>query len=130
MFVVQFKDNLGLHLLHRNQLCNLYYTREQASEQKHLEIQKHKFTRRICNKELKGTLYSTNPLCVSVLSKRAIMSREPLSISATLFRTPFPAFQFHKISKFNAENYIKKASSFHWREETGNYAVVLEVRKV
>lgn len=83
-------------------------------------------------KEVKGTLYCTNPSCVSVRSNRAIMPRDAMSalaiglvgLSTALFGSPFPAFQSHIISKVNAEGFLNKTSSFQWQERNGNHAVV------
>lgn len=86
-------------------------------------------------KKILGTLYCTNPLCVSVIAKRAIKCRDSLSalaiglvgLSTVLFDAPFPQFISNIISQNNAEEYLKKTSSFKLQEKIGNHAVVLEV---
>ena len=91
----------------------------------------------VFSRKVKGSFYCTNPLCVSVLSKCAAKSRDSLSalaigivgLSTILFGAPLPAFKSHKISNIEAEKYIVLTSPSRFEEETGSYAVVLEVRK-
>lgn len=72
-------------------------------------------------KKIQVTLYCTNPSCVSVLSRRAIKSRDSISalaislvgLSTILFRSPFPTFQTHKVSEKNVEEHINITSAFN-----------------
>ncbi|EIE82340.1 hypothetical protein RO3G_07045 [Rhizopus delemar RA 99-880] len=89
----------------------------------------------VFSRKVKGSFYCTNPLGVSVLSKCAAKSRDSLSalaigivgLSTILFGAPLPAFKSHKISKIEAEEYIILTSPSRFEEETGSYAVVLEI---
>ncbi|KAG1054971.1 hypothetical protein G6F43_003038 [Rhizopus delemar] len=91
----------------------------------------------IFSRKVKSSFYCTNPLCVSVLSKCAAKSRDSLSalaigivgLGTILFGAPLPAFKSHKISNNEAEKYTILTSPSRFEEETGSYAVVLEVRK-
>src|SRR6478735_836924 len=91
----------------------------------------------VFSRKVKGSFYCTNPLCVSVLSKCAAKSRDSLSalaigivgLGTILFGAPLPAFKSHKISNIEDEKYILLTSPSRFEEETGSYAVFLEVRK-
>lgn len=86
-------------------------------------------------KRIQGILFCTNPSFISVISKRAIKSRNSLStfaiglvgLGTVLFRDPFPQSQSHKISENNAEEYFHKTSSFLLQEKKGDHGVVTKV---
>ncbi|EIE76765.1 hypothetical protein RO3G_01469 [Rhizopus delemar RA 99-880] len=52
--VEQFKHNFDAHVEHRKKLRDFYNTGNRMNERRHREIQKHKFTHRICTKERKA----------------------------------------------------------------------------
>ncbi|KAG2232356.1 hypothetical protein INT48_007371 [Thamnidium elegans] len=89
-------------------------------------------------RQFKVLCIAQTPLCVSVISKRAIQSRDSLSalaiglvgLSTVLFGIPFPEFLNNKISENYAEDYIKKTSSFKLQKKTGNHEVIQKIRKI
>lgn len=52
--VEQFKHNFDAHVEHRKKLRDFYNTGNRMNERRHREIQKHRFTHRICTKERKA----------------------------------------------------------------------------
>ncbi|KAG1556418.1 hypothetical protein G6F49_006289 [Rhizopus delemar] len=52
--VEQFKHNFDAHVEHRKKLRDFYNTGNRMNERRHREIQKHRFTHRICTKKLKA----------------------------------------------------------------------------
>ncbi|KAG1036789.1 hypothetical protein G6F43_012991 [Rhizopus delemar] len=52
--VEQFKHNFDAHVEHRKKLREFYNTGNRMNKRRHREIQKHRFTHRICTKERKA----------------------------------------------------------------------------
>ncbi|KAG1584000.1 hypothetical protein G6F48_008166 [Rhizopus delemar] len=144
--VEQLKHNFDAHVEHRKKLRGFYNTGNRMNERRHREIQKHRFTHRICTKERKalsqtsGNNPSTKKKLVMFIGdrgtgvgsrikgfkryggrwKEVIHSEEANSVQMCCQVERF------SVSKIEAEKYITLTSPSRFEEETGSYAVVLE----
>lgn len=55
----QFRNNFETQFRHRNEVRDFYNSKKLVNSKRHMEIQKHKFLHKLCNKERKSLVHTT-----------------------------------------------------------------------
>lgn len=104
----------------------------------HPRIKKQAKNGKIYTRTINGSMYCTNPACISVIKKQAIKARDSLSalaiglvgLTTILFGAPLPPFSSSKINNNDIENFNFKTSTFLLQEKIGTHVVGQEVRNI